>query len=373
MGRHYDVIIVGAGSMGMAAGYYLSKLGIKTLLLDRNNPPHDQGSHHGETRIIRHAYGEGNQYVPLVLRAQELWEQLQAESNKRLFLQTGVLGVGAPGSPFIRGAIHSGKEYSLPFEVLSSEEMAYRWPGVTFPEGFTGCFETRSGVLFSEQCIQAFRDLGIENGMTLLPFTKAEKIEVHSNGATITTANDTYHSDFAVVSAGAWSGKLLKDLGLDLSLQPTRKTVSWLECDQELYDSSLFPAFTVDLLNAHYYGFPSIGGSGVKIGRHDGGVLVDPDETVSPYGADDEQEMRTFLEKYMPGANGPLVKGRTCFYTLTPDEDFILDKHPEYPHLFIAAGFSGHGFKFSSVIGEVISQVVTKGKADYDLSRFSIR
>ena len=373
MGRHYDVIIVGAGSMGMAAGYYLLKLGIKTLLLDRNNPPHDQGSHHGETRIIRHAYGEGKQYVPLVLRAQELWEQLQAESNKRLFLQTGVLGVGAPGSTFIKGAIHSGKEYSLPFEVLSSEEMTYRWPGISFPEGFTGCFETRSGVLYSEQCIQAFRDLGLANGMTLLPFTKAESIEVHSSGATIATANDTYHSDFVVVSAGAWSGKLLRELGLDLSLQPTRKTVSWLECDRQLYDSSIFPAFTVDLLKAHYYGFPSIGGSGVKIGRHDGGVPVDPDETVSPYGADDEQEMRTFLEKYMPGANGPLVKGSTCFYTLTPDEDFILDQHPQYPHLFIAAGFSGHGFKFSSVIGEVISQVVTKGKADYDLSRFSIR
>ncbi|MCM2535396.1 FAD-dependent oxidoreductase [Neobacillus pocheonensis] len=209
--------------------------------------------------------------------------------------------------------------------------------------------------------------------MTLLPFTKAEKIEVHSNGATIRTANDTYHSDFVVVSAGAWSGKLLKDLGMDLSLQPIRKTVSWFKCDPELYDSSVFPAFTVDLLNAHYYGFPSIGGSGLKIGRHDGGAQVDPDETVSPYGPDDENEIRAFLGKYMPSANGHLVKGSTCFYTLTPYEHFILDQHPEYPHLFISAGFSGHGFKFSSVIGEIISQVITKGKSDYDLTGFSIR
>ncbi|MEI4832546.1 N-methyl-L-tryptophan oxidase [Bacillus sp. FJAT-53711] len=373
MGKHYEVVIIGAGSIGMAAGYYLSKLGIKTLLLDLNNPPHDKGSHHGETRIIRHAYGEGNQYVPLVLRAQELWEQLQEESNKQLFLQTGVLCAGAPGSSFIKEAINSGREYSLPFEVLSSKEMAYRWPGVTFPEGFTSCYETRSGILFSETCIQAFRDLGLANGMTVLPFTKAEKIEVHLNGATIRTANDTYHTDFVVVSAGAWSGKLLKDLGLDLSLQPIRKTVSWFKCDPELYDSSVFPAFTVDLLYAHYYGFPSIGSSGFKIGRHDGGVQVDPDEAVSPYGPNDEKEIRSFLRKYMPSANGPLAEGRTCFYTLTPDEHFILDQHPEYPHMFISAGFSGHGFKFASVVGEVISQVITKGESYYDLTKFSIK
>jgi N-methyl-L-tryptophan oxidase len=373
MKNHYEAVIVGAGSMGMAAGYYLSKLGIKTLLLDSDNPPHDKGSHHGTTRIIRHAYGEGSQYVPLVLRAQELWEQLQQEANKELFLPTGVLCAGAPESTFTKEAIKSGVEYSLPLEVLSSEEMNDRWQGLAIPEGYIGCFEPKSGVLFSEQCIQAFRDLGVANGMTILPYTKVEKMDVHSSGAAIQTANETYHADFVVVSAGAWSGKILKEMGLALPLQPTRKTVSWFECDQELYDPRVFPAFTVDILNAQYYGFPSFEGSGLKIGRHDGGYQVDPDEMLSPYGPKDEAEVRTFLEKYMPSANGPLLKGSTCLYTLTPDENFILDQHPEFPHVFISAGFSGHGFKFSSVVGEIISQVITKGKSDYNLSGFSIR
>lgn len=372
MKKHFEVVIVGAGSMGMAAGYYLSKLGIKALLLDSHNPPHEKGSHHGETRIIRHAYGEGSHYVPLVLRAQKLWEQLEQESDMKLFLQTGVLCAGAPESSFVKEAVESGRKYSLPIEHLSNEEIGYRWRGFSLPDGFRGCYEPNSGVLFSEQCIAAFRKLGLENGMTLLPYTRVEKIEMNSNGAVIHTDNETYFADFAIVSAGAWSGKILKDIGLNLPLRPVRKTVSWVECKQVLYDSQVFPAYTFDLLNAHYYGFPSINGSGIKVGRHDGGEPIDPDDNISPYGPTDEEDIRSFLNKFLPNANGPLLKGSTCIYTLTPDEDFILDRHPEYRHLFIAAGFSGHGFKFSSVVGEIISQVITKGKTQFDLSSFAI-
>lgn len=372
MKKQVEVVIVGAGSMGMAAGFYLAKLGINVLLLDSHNPPHDKGSHHGETRIIRHAYGEGSQYVPLVLRAQQLWEQLEQESGTKLFLQTGVLCAGDRGSSFVEEAVASGRKYSLPIEQLSNEEMSYRWRGFAFPEGFSGCYEPHSGVLFSEQCIAAFRKLGEENGMEVLPYTRVERIEMNANGAVIETNDETYYADFAVVSAGAWSGKLLREMGLELPLQPVRKTVSWVQCKQELYDAQVFPAYTVDLLNAHYYGFPSIAGSGVKAGRHDGGENIDPDTPISPYGPKDEAEIRSFLDKCLPDANGPLVKGSTCIYTLTPDEDFILDRHPEYPQLFIAAGFSGHGFKFSSVVGEIISQVMTKGKSQFDLSVFSI-
>jgi len=372
--NHYEVVIVGAGSMGMAAGYYLSKLGIKTLLLDSHNPPHDHGSHHGVTRIIRHAYGEGRQYVPLALRAQKLWEELYQESNMPLFMRTGVLSAGAPGSKFTDEVIRSAQEYSLPIEELSGEEMRYRWPGLAFPDGFAGCLETTSGVLFSEKCLQAFRQLGLANGMTLLPYTKVEKMEINpGGGAVIQTASDAYYTDFLVISAGAWSGKLLKELELELSLQPVRKTVSWFQCDRKLFDSSVFPAFTVDLIDSHYYGFPSINGSGVKMGRHDGGHQVDPDEEIRPFGLSDEKDLRLFLEKFMPLANGNLVKGSTCLYTLTPDEHFIIDRHPEFPHVFISAGFSGHGFKFSSVVGEIISQVVTRGKSGYDISGFTLK
>ncbi|WP_251032731.1 N-methyl-L-tryptophan oxidase [Bacillus sp. ISL-7] len=371
---HYDVIIVGAGSMGMAAGYYLSKLGKRTLLLDSNDPPHSLGSHHGDTRIIRHAYGEGRKYVPLALRAQALWRELEQESGMDLFSPTGVLCVGAEGSLFIEEVVKSAKEFSLPLEILSSDEINVRWPGFKIPEGSVGCLEKNSGVLFSEECIRAYRRLGLANGMTLVPFTKVEKIEKFGEGAVVQTNSEQYAADYVVICSGAWTGKILEETGLDIPLQPTRKTVSWFECDDLLYDASHFPAFTIDLLNEHYYGFPNINGSGVKIGRHDGGEKVDPDCFNREYGVNstDEDEARNFIKKYLPKANGPLIKGKTCLYTLTPDEHFIIDRHPSLSNVIIAAGFSGHGFKFASIVGKIICDLVTEGKTNDDISMFSL-
>ncbi|MGG3470268.1 N-methyl-L-tryptophan oxidase [Neobacillus pocheonensis] len=372
--EHYDVVIVGAGSMGMAAGYYLSTLGKRTLLLDSHDPPHSLGSHHGDTRIIRHAYGEGRNYVPLALRAQELWSELEQESGTKLFSPTGVLCVGAEGSSFIEEVIKSAKEFSLPLEILSSEEINARWSGISLPEGLVGCLEKNSGVLYSEECIRAYRRLGIANGMTIMPYTKVEKIEKFAEGAIVHTENEQYAAEYVVVCSGAWTGKILEGTGVDLPLMPTRKTVSWFECDEHLYDSNCFPAFSIDAGNEHYYGFPSMNGSGLKIGRHDGGERVDPDCFNREYGSasSDEREARNFIQKYLPKANGRLIKGKTCLYTLTPDEHFIIDRHPSYSNVMLAAGFSGHGFKFASVIGKIICDLVTESRTSYDISMFSL-
>ncbi|MEH7308012.1 N-methyl-L-tryptophan oxidase [Neobacillus drentensis] len=373
--KHYDVVIVGAGSMGMAAGYYLSKLGIRSLLIDANDPPHNFGSHHGDTRIIRHAYGEGKQYVPLALGAQELWRELERESGMKLFSPTGVLCVGEEGSPFIEEVIKSAKEFSLPQEILSSGDINARWPGFSLPDGLVGCLEKNSGVLFSEECLRAYRRLGLANGMTLVPNTKVEKIEKFAKGAIVHTKHEQYSADYVVVCSGAWSGKILEGTGIDIPLQPTRKTVSWFECDERLYDSSCFPAFSIDLGNEHYYGFPSMSGSGVKVGRHDGGEKVDPDHFNREYGvgSSDEEECRRFTKEYLPKANGRLIKGKSCLYTLTPDEHFIIDRHPAFSNVMIAAGFSGHGFKFASIIGKIICDFVTEGQTNYDISMFSLQ
>src|SRR5690606_23349949 len=162
-----DVIVIGAGSMGMSSGYYLAKKGVKTLLVDAFDPPHTNGSHHGDTRIIRHAYGEGRKYVPLALRAEELWDELQKETNLPIFKQTGGLGFGPSDSEFIKEAIARGRQYALPLELLKAEEVSKRWPGVRLPEGFHACFEPTSGVLFSENCVKAFRQLAQEHGAAL--------------------------------------------------------------------------------------------------------------------------------------------------------------------------------------------------------------
>jgi N-methyl-L-tryptophan oxidase len=372
--ENYDVIIVGAGSVGMAAGYELAKQGVRTLLLDTYDPPHTMGSHHGDTRIIRYAYGEGAKYVPLVLRAKALWKELEELSGVSLFAQTGVLSAGSLDCQFLQEVQESAKQFSLPLEVLPAHEVNERWPGITLPEDFYGCLEPDSGFLFPERCIMAYRELATGHGAKLLTHTRVTGLRVKSDGVVVQTVNESFRGSKVLLSAGAWNPAILQSLGLHLPLVPTRKTVAWFEADERLYHSSLFPAFIFNLKDSMFYGFPNFDGSGLKIGRHDGGQPIDPDQLDRTFGtyASDEGDVRSFLTTYMPQAAGPLRQGRVCIYTMTPDEHFVIDRHPEHDRIFITAGFSGHGFKFASAVGEAASQLLTKGKADHDLSMFSL-
>lgn len=375
MRSHFDVIIVGAGSMGMSAGYYLAKQGTQTLLMDAFDPPHTYGSHHGDTRIIRHAYGEGREYVPLAMRAQTLWDELQQETDDTIFKRTGVLGFGPKGSAFIDEAIVSAELHSLPLDILQADDINRRWPGIQVPENFTGCYEPDSGVLFSENCVRTFRRLALKHGATLLTDTPVLNVDIQKDFVRIYTEDGSYTADKLIVSAGAWNGKMLAKLQLPLPLQPKRQTVGWFKADESLYKATLFPAFFVDTRAEMYYGFPSFDGCGLKLGRHDYGQKVDPDYINREFGlyAEDEGHIRRFLETYMPRAAGKLMQGRVCMYTKTPDDHFIVDLHPAHSHVVIAAGFSGHGFKFSSVIGEVLSQLALNGKTEHDIAIFSIK
>ncbi|MFS0644412.1 N-methyl-L-tryptophan oxidase [Siminovitchia sp. 179-K 8D1 HS] len=371
----YEVIIIGAGSMGMAAGYYLSNKGKKVLLIDAFDPPHTEGSHHGETRIIRHAYGEGENYVPLALRAQELWLALEKESNGKLFLQTGVLNVGAPDSAFIKNVIKSGETYSLPVEVLTAAEMNKRWPGFQFTDDLIGCFEKNSGVLMVEDCIRSYRELAEKNGTVLKTNTTVTSIEATESSVTVKTDCEVFTGEKLIVTAGKGTGPILSTLGLELPLQPVRKTFSWFDSDEAVYRMNQFPAFAVNYPNSDelYYGFPSIDGAGVKIGRHDEGHPVQPGEKLADFGTipDDKQDVKGFAERFL-SREMPLKYGKTCVYTNTPDSDFIIDKHPDLKNVFFACGFSGHGFKFASVVGEILSQMIMDGKTEMDISAFAI-
>jgi N-methyl-L-tryptophan oxidase len=374
MSMMYDVIIVGAGSMGAAAGYYLAAQGRKTLLLDSFRPPHDRGSHHGDTRIIRHAYGEDRRYVPFALRAQRLWGELEDRSGVKLFYNTGHLNAGAEQSKFLREVAESVREFSLPVETLSPEEINSRWPGMKVPESFIGLFETSSGALKSELCIDAFLRLAVETGAELMTDSRVEDVSVQKDGVTVRTGSATYHGQAAILCAGAWAGRMLSSVGIELPLHPIRKTIAWFDADESLYGSDVFPTFLYDLPDTSmYYGFPSIGGAGLKVGRHDGGQNVSPDETNPAFGTypEDAEDLTSFLSQYMPGSERKLKHGAACMYTMTPDENFIIDVHPEHSHIAFAAGFSGHGFKFSSAVGEALTQLVTAGRAEQDLSLFS--
>lgn len=368
----YDVVVVGAGSMGMSAGYFLAKQGKKVLLLDAFDPPHSNASHHGETRIIRHAYGEGEGYVPLALQAQKRWEELEQLSGQSLFLKTGVLNIGERSSPFISMLIASAERYQLPVEILTADEANQRYHGLNIPAKYVACFESNSGVLKCEACIQAYRDLAIAEGATLMPYHKVSDVQLEDNEIHVLANGKTFQAEKLIVSVGAWSNDLLEMLGLNLPVTPVRKTFAWYNAPETLYGEGNFPAFSFVTQEGIYYGFPSIDGAGLKIGRHDLGEEQDPNVEISPFiQSVDDADLEQLLSKHMPNV-GSIKFGKTCMYTRTPDEYFLIDRHPSNPNVIIASGFSGHGFKFASAIGEVVADLALDKPVEFDLSMFTI-
>ncbi|WP_033543150.1 N-methyl-L-tryptophan oxidase [Planococcus sp. CAU13] len=369
----YDVAIIGAGTMGMAAGAFLAQQGAKTLLMDAFDPPHVNGSHHGDTRLIRHAYGEGRQYVTLVKRAQQLWEDLEQQTGYKIFEKTGILGFGPGDSVFLAETMVSAQKHDLPLEILNGAEINERWPGFSVPDDFIGCFESQSGVIYSENAIRAYKDLAIRNGATLLTNTPVQHIEMDDEQQVkISTEHTAFYAKKVIVTAGAWAAKLLPDL--NLPIQPTRKNVGWFEAPSDLYHADNMPAFYGEDEGIGFYGFPDFNGDGLKIGRADGGKAIDPDLQTQNFGLyeTDESDLRQVLETYLPGANGILKQGKTCLYTISSDNHFIIDHHPENDRIIFACGFSGHGFKFGSVMGEVLSQMALEGQSKFDISIFSL-
>ncbi|QHJ69795.1 N-methyl-L-tryptophan oxidase [Planococcus halotolerans] len=369
----YDFAIIGAGTMGMAAGAFLAQKNVHTVMIDAFDPPHINGSHHGDTRLIRHAYGEGRQYVTLVKRAQQLWEELEKQTGYKIFEKTGVLGFGPGDSLFLAETMAAAKKYDLPLEILNGLEIKERWPGFSVPDDFLGCFESQSGVIYSENAIQAYKETAVENGATLVTNTAVQHIDADDeHGVKVLTEDATFYAKKVIITAGAWAAKLLPDL--NLPIQPTRKAIAWFEAPSTLYTPANFPSFYVEDHGKKYYGFPDLNGAGLKIGRSDGGYPIDPDLHTQNFGyhETDEGDLRAALETYMPDANGKLNQGKTCLYTLSSDNDFIVDFHPENNKVIFACGFSGHGFKFGSVMGEVLSQMAVAGQSQYDISIFSL-
>ncbi|GGE26432.1 N-methyl-L-tryptophan oxidase [Pullulanibacillus camelliae] len=368
----YDCIIVGAGTMGLAAGAFLAKSGIKPLMIDAFHPPHTHGSHHGETRMIRHAYGEGRQYVKLVQRAQELWEDLEAAVPYKIFEKTGVLGLGPKHSPFLQETIEAAAKYDLSLDIMSAQGIMQKWPGITVPEHFIGCLESDSGVLFSEHCLKAYKEIALANGAELIGGEPVVDIDFNGHPIKVTTKNSHYYGEKVIITAGAWTAKLLKPL--NLPIQTIRKVFGWFEAPESLYAADAFPSFYVDEGTRMFYGFPALNKTGLKIGRTDGGQPIDPNQHKQNFGShnSDEKELRECLQAYLPQANGSLLNGRTCLQTRSIDSHFIIDEHPDQHNMLIATGFSGHGFKFASVLGEALSEWVLHGATQHDLSLFSL-
>lgn len=365
----YDLIIIGSGSVGAAAGYYARKAGLNVLMTDAHMPPHQHGSHHGDTRLMRHAYGEGEKYVPLVLRAQTLWDELAATSGEAVFERSGVVNLGPADSTFLQTVAHSAAQFSLPVEHLDAAAVMKRWPEITVPQDYQAIFEPNSGVLKSELAIKTLIAMAKDAGCAQLFNCPVTAINSDADGVTIETSEGSWRGKKLLLTAGTW----VKQFYPELPIQPVRKVFSWFQADGRYSQKNNFPAFTGELPNGdQFYGFPAEDDA-LKIGKHNGGQIISSPEERKPFGAvaTDGSEAFSFLRQILPGIGGCL-HGASCTYDNSPDEDFIIDTLPGQPDILFIGGLSGHGFKFATVLGEIAAQFAQQQASEFDLRAFAL-
>jgi len=341
------------------------------LGIDRFPPGHSRGSSHGQSRMIRQAYFEHPDYVPLVLRCYQLWAELEHRRGRQLFTQTGLVEIGPPDGAVLRGVLDSARRHALAVEPLSGPEIMSRWPGLRVPEPLGGVFEPRGGYLRVEECVRAQADEAVSRGAELHVGETALEWRPQGAGVTLRTDRTTYTADRLVIAAGCWAGTLLADLGLTLEVR--RKPLYWYATESRDYLVERgCPAFLFELPSGVFYGFPQIDTAGVKIAEHSGGrVVVDPLLVNREIDPDDQRRVEEFAAACLPGLTNRCTAHTVCLYTMTSDEHFIVDRHPACPQVVFAAGLSGHGFKFAPVLGVALADLALEGQSELPIGFLS--
>ena len=368
----YDVIVAGVGGMGSAACYQLARRGSRVLGIERHGIPHPHGSSHGLTRIIRLAYHESPAYVPLVRRAMMLWLETGDRFGEPLLFTTGSLDLGPGGGAFFSGSLAACREHDLTHEVLTAHEINHRFPAFRVPHDHAGLLQPNGGFVASERAIVAHAEMakaagaGIHTQESVLDWTP-----IAGGGVQVRTDCGTYDAGRLIVSAGAWLGDLVPALAPVAVAE--RQVLGWFEPQAPAHFlPDRMPVTILMVDEGPYFALPIWGAPGVKIGLHHhrfergraGDLQRDPD-------ADDEALLRVCLH-YMPDADGPLVRMASCLYTNTPDEHFIIDTLPGNEDVIVASPCSGHGYKFASVIGEILADMAIGARPRFDLSMFSL-
>ncbi len=375
MPTHYPVIVIGGGTMGSAAAWALGKRGVKALVLEQFAHVHTFGAHSGRTRIFRHAYAESPDYVPLVLRADDLWQELEEVSGQQVLVRTGGLDLAAPGFDHASAARSSLETWNLPFEWLSGKDVRARWPGYNIPDDWEACFNTRAGYLKVEPALRALAGAARQAGVTIREHEPARSWRADGDGFLVETDTATYSADRLIITAGAWAGQMLAGLGLPLTI--LRKVLFWFATSHpERFTPERFPIFIAESPVGSIYGFPLGDEPGVKVANHSGGEPADLETVDRNVRPGEEAEVAAWVQQFLAGVSAEVVDRAACLYTMTPDTDFIVDRHPDHSGVAIGAGFSGHGFKFTPAIGELLANLALDPTATsldrLTLSRFGI-
>lgn len=361
MPLRYDAIVIGLGGFGGAAFDHLARRGLKVVGIEQFGIAHDRGSSHGETRIIRKAYFEHPDYVPLLLRAYDLWHELERDCGRQLLHQVGLMIAGRPEGEAVSGARLARKLHQVPLEDVSRQRVRDRFTGFRIPDELDVVFEPDAGFLEVENCVRAQTERGIRSGG--VASTNELVHRWSSDGATVRVETDRaeYLAEHAIIAAGAWAGAVLRDLRLPLTVM--RKPVVWWPVKTNVYDIACGgTTFYFERGDRAFYGFPSTDGSTLKLAEHTGGETAgDPSRVDRSLREVDVQPLAAFIREHMPDLEDHPIRHSVCLYTLTPDHHFIVDRHPRYPNVAIAAGFSGHGFKFTPVIGQALADLAIDG------------
>ena len=387
MVNNFDTIVVGLGAMGSAAVYQLAKRGNKVLGLDRFSPPHANGSSHGESRIIRQAIGEGEEYVPLVLRSYELWREIEKETGTDLLTITGGLTLESQNSEaalhgrrdFLDQAIRCAEKFNIRHEILETADIKKRYPqfAVTDERAY---FEYETGFLRLELCIEAQLHLARKHGAVVQ--TAEPVLSIESSGAsevTVKTSRGVYHAEKAIITAGPWISRFLPPAYAHL-FKVSRQVMYWFDITEDCRSTFAAPGFPIFIWifaeggEFGFYGFPTLDGKTIKIATEQFTAITDPDHVQRTVTREEEQSMyRDYVQGRLPGISDRCGAAASCLYTTTPDSNFAIDVHPDNDRIIFASPCSGHGFKHSAAIGEALAEQVIDGKSKIDISSFSLK
>lgn len=370
----FDVAVIGLGGMGSAVLAHCAGRGASAVGIEQFGIAHDLGSSHGRTRMIRKAYFENAAYVPLVLRAYELWRELEHRTDEELLRITGVLAVGNESSNIIQGTVHSAAQHQLALEQLTKSEIKSRFPTLQLLPGEVGVFEPDGGVLNPERAVAAHLSIAAKAGAELHYDVAMQSWHPTSDGFAVHLSDgNLVQARSLVLTLGPWFKSILESLGVRVRVQ--RNVQVWFSPNTDVYDAGRFPSFLVDRpeLPAPLYGFPDFG-DGVKAAFHGAGELTDAAHIRRGVDASrDVAPLAAALEQWMPGGAHRFREAKPCLYTLTPDEHFVIDRHPHHPNLVMCGGFSGHGFKFAPVVGEIAADLALEGGTRHDIDFLSLR
>jgi sarcosine oxidase len=383
MQKEFDTIVLGLGAMGSAATYQLAKAGNRVMGIDQFNPPHGLGSSHGDTRITRLAIGEGEQYTPLVLRSHELWRKIERETGREILVNTGGLIISSGAKTainhvanFFENTVAAAKKYGIGHELLTADQIRNRFPQFNVKDNEEGYFEKEAGFVRPEEAITAQLELAKKYGAGIHIEEKVLSYDSNAAGVTVKTDKGEYTAGNLIITAGSWLPELIEN-NLGQYFKVIRQVLYWFDAKDSIepYLQKNLPIFIWELQGNKQgiYGFPALDEStGVKIATEQYETTTTP-ETVNRQITEDETRamFKNFVEPYFPGLSEHCLKSVACLYTVTPDFGFVIDRHPDYDNVIVASPCSGHGFKHSAAIGEVLSELVTKGNSSIDISKFS--